>query len=249
LFEMDKVKFGAFVAQLRKERGMTQKDLAQKLYISDKAVSKWETGVNTPDVALLIPLAELLGVTVTELLECRRMEVQPPIEEIVKKAVRYSETEEKYWLPRRKHLGILLTAGLISVLQLLLILYVAGGYTVEMTSLLLMELMGVVFGCYFWLFARESLPSYYDENRITAYSDGVFRMNLAGVAINNSNWPHIVKIGRLWTLAMLDLYPVLFFFGTRLLGEAWMEWGENALMVLYLIGLIVPIYVVGKKYE
>ena len=61
MYEMDKAKFGAFVAQLRKEQGVTQKDLAQKLYISDKAVSKWETGVNTPDVALLIPLAELLG--------------------------------------------------------------------------------------------------------------------------------------------------------------------------------------------
>lgn len=46
MFEIDKVKFGAFVAQLRKEQGMTQKELAQKLYISDKAVSKWETGVS-----------------------------------------------------------------------------------------------------------------------------------------------------------------------------------------------------------
>ena len=44
MYEMDKAKFGAFVAQLRKERGVTQKELAQKLYISDKAVSKWETG-------------------------------------------------------------------------------------------------------------------------------------------------------------------------------------------------------------
>lgn len=44
MFEIDKKKFGAFLSQLRKEKGYTQKDLAQKLFLSDKAVSKWETG-------------------------------------------------------------------------------------------------------------------------------------------------------------------------------------------------------------
>ena len=44
MFEIDKKKFGHFVAQLRKEKGMTQKELAQQLFISDKAISKWETG-------------------------------------------------------------------------------------------------------------------------------------------------------------------------------------------------------------
>ncbi len=46
MFELDKAKFGAFVAALRRERGYTQKELANFLYISDKAVSKWETGVS-----------------------------------------------------------------------------------------------------------------------------------------------------------------------------------------------------------
>ena len=46
MYEIDKSKFGAFVAQLRKEKGYTQKELAEKLFISDKAVSKWETGVS-----------------------------------------------------------------------------------------------------------------------------------------------------------------------------------------------------------
>ena len=46
MFEIDKAKFGAFVAQLRKEKGLMQKELAEKLYVSDKAVSKWERGVS-----------------------------------------------------------------------------------------------------------------------------------------------------------------------------------------------------------
>ena len=46
MYEIDREKFGAFVSALRKEKGMTQRELAQQLYISDKAVSKWERGVS-----------------------------------------------------------------------------------------------------------------------------------------------------------------------------------------------------------
>lgn len=46
MYELDRQQFGAFVARLRKEKGYTQKDLAQQLHLSDKAVSKWETGVS-----------------------------------------------------------------------------------------------------------------------------------------------------------------------------------------------------------
>lgn len=42
MFELDKEKFGSFIAQLRKEKGLTQKEMAEQLFISDKAVSKWE---------------------------------------------------------------------------------------------------------------------------------------------------------------------------------------------------------------
>ena len=62
MFEIDKQKFGVFVAMLRKEKGLTQKELAKLLYISDKAVSKWETGVSIPDTALLVPMADLFGI-------------------------------------------------------------------------------------------------------------------------------------------------------------------------------------------
>ena len=46
MFEIDKVQFGAFLLELRKEKGYTQKQLAEKLFVSDKAVSKWERGVS-----------------------------------------------------------------------------------------------------------------------------------------------------------------------------------------------------------
>lgn len=64
---------GSFIAQLRKEKNMTQKELADKLGISDKTVSKWETGNGTPDVSLLQPLCKELSVNLNELLSGERL--------------------------------------------------------------------------------------------------------------------------------------------------------------------------------
>ena len=65
---MDAGKVGKRISEYRKETGMTQKELAAKLHISDSAVSKWERGINFPDIALLEPLAAILGTTVIDLL-------------------------------------------------------------------------------------------------------------------------------------------------------------------------------------
>lgn len=66
---MEEQKVAHFICSLRKEKGMTQKELAEQLNITDKAVSKWERGRSYPDVTLIMKLAEILGVTATELLK------------------------------------------------------------------------------------------------------------------------------------------------------------------------------------
>lgn len=244
MFEIDKVKFGAFVAALRKERGLTQKEMADRLCISDKAVSKWETGNSIPDVTMLIPLAELLGVTVTELLECKRMDVEPPVEAVVKKAVSYSGEDEPPVSKKKR--GLILGGGiLLAIAELLFILRLEGGYGPHLNYLLVMLILGVVFGGYFWLFGRERLPVYYDENPIGAYADGFFRMNMPGVSFNNSNWPYIMKVGRLWTLALLDVYMPVYYMGMRAFGDA----ADGILVVAILLTLVLPLYYVARKYE
>jgi len=65
---MDNKKMGEFILEMRKEKQMTQKNLAEKLNITDKAVSKWERGLSYPDISLLPSIAEALGVTTGELL-------------------------------------------------------------------------------------------------------------------------------------------------------------------------------------
>ena len=58
---MDAKKFGMFIATLRKEKNMTQVDLAKKLQVTDKAVSKWERGLGFPDINSIEPLADAVG--------------------------------------------------------------------------------------------------------------------------------------------------------------------------------------------
>ena len=65
---MDQIKIGKFIASCRKEQGMTQAALAQKLGISDRAVSKWETGKSMPDSGIMLELCEILKINVNELL-------------------------------------------------------------------------------------------------------------------------------------------------------------------------------------
>ena len=94
---MDNLKFGAFIAQLRKEKGLTQKELADRLHVTDKAVSKWETAKGFPDVKLMEPLARELGVSLVELLQGERQQADTltaqQADTVVKQAMARSERE------------------------------------------------------------------------------------------------------------------------------------------------------------
>ena len=69
---MDTQKMGKFIAQQRKELGLTQAELAKKLHVTDKAISRWERGVGLPDINMLEPLAEALNVNLIELVQAKK---------------------------------------------------------------------------------------------------------------------------------------------------------------------------------
>lgn len=71
---MDQVKIGKFIAQLRNEQALTQKELAEKLGVSDKTISKWECGRGLPEISLMISLCEQFGVSVNELLSGEKLD-------------------------------------------------------------------------------------------------------------------------------------------------------------------------------
>ena len=73
---MDQIKIGKFIAECRRENNLTQSQLAEKLFITDKAVSKWERGVAMPDTSIMLKLCELLGITVNELLMGEKIDME-----------------------------------------------------------------------------------------------------------------------------------------------------------------------------
>ena len=78
---MDAEKFGGFVQARRKELQMTQSELADKLFVTSKAVSRWERGVGFPDIKLLQPLADALQITIVELMHAEKIEKELTKEE------------------------------------------------------------------------------------------------------------------------------------------------------------------------
>lgn len=251
MYELDKKKFGSFVASLRREQGLTQKELAQDLYISDKAVSKWETGVSIPDTALLVPLAQKLGVSVTELLTCQRMEQgetmdTQEVDSVVKAAITYAQQQ-----PRRAYqaLGRWAVAYVLALVLGAVGLLTNASLTPLGKSLVLPVLLAGIFGVYFVFGAPLQLPGYYDQNRIGGVMDGPFRLHLPGVSINNTNWPYLLRVGRVWSCGVLAVWPWLYALGVWQAPQLWAQVEQYVLLVVLLGGLFVPLYVAAKWHK
>ena len=93
---MDQIKIGAFLKALRKEKNLTQEQAAEQLGVSNRTVSRWETGTNMPDISLLLEIAELYGVSIPELIEGERKseKMNEEAKEVAARMSDYAETEK-----------------------------------------------------------------------------------------------------------------------------------------------------------
>lgn len=124
---MDNEKFGKFIKELRKEKGITQKELGEKLNITDKAISKWERGLSFPDITMLNLLAEFFEVDIFELLSGERdtkkeIDLEKAVEEAIEK---YKNIEEKRKEKIKKVKKII---GIFSFIVLVISILVQGAY-------------------------------------------------------------------------------------------------------------------------
>ena len=95
---MNQERIGRFIAELRKEKKLTQIDLANKLGITDRAISKWENGRGLPDLSLLTPLCEILDISINELLSGSRLDkkdYQEKLEENIINTIDYTDKKIK----------------------------------------------------------------------------------------------------------------------------------------------------------
>ena len=94
---MEQKKIGSFLKELRKEKNLTQEQLAEKLNVSGRTVSRWETGSNMPDITLLVELADFYEVTIPEIIDGERKSetMNQETKEAVMKVADYSNEEKK----------------------------------------------------------------------------------------------------------------------------------------------------------
>ena len=116
---MDPKKTGMIILEARKRLKMTQKDLADKLYVSDKAVSKWERGLCFPDISVLIPLTEILNISLYDLLRGEKVN-KKEVEETLKNTINYSNSE----INRKKKKYITISLIIIFIIVLISIMSV-----------------------------------------------------------------------------------------------------------------------------
>lgn len=117
---------GKLISEIRKEKGLTQKQLAERLGVSDRTISKWERGAGFPDVSLLTPLADILGCSVTELLNGTRS-VHGSEEQSMRDAVLVCYQQAKHQV--RKN-----TAKIAAAVVLMMALICAGGFMIHHLS-------------------------------------------------------------------------------------------------------------------
>ena len=112
---MDQIKVGAFLKDLRKEKGITQEQLAEKLGVSGRTISRWETGKNMPDISLLVEIAEFFDVSIPEIIKGERKSeyMKNETKEVAETMSDYAKAEKEQLIKSFRNMSII---GLIALL-------------------------------------------------------------------------------------------------------------------------------------
>lgn len=117
---MDQVKIGSFLKELRKEKNLTQENLAELLNVSNRTISRWETGSNMPDIGMLIEIADFYEISIPEIIEGERKSetMNQEVRDTAMKMAEYSQNELK--AGKRRLIGYLLSVfGIFTIISAL----------------------------------------------------------------------------------------------------------------------------------
>ena len=105
---MDQSKIGAFLKELRKEKGITQEQMADELGVSGRTISRWETGSNMPDISLLVEIAEFFDVSIPEIIKGERKSesMREEVKEVVETMSDYATVEKTRLIKSMRNLSI-----------------------------------------------------------------------------------------------------------------------------------------------
>ena len=179
---MDQVKIGRFIAECRRGKNLTQMQLAEKLNITDRAVSKWENGRAMPDSSIMIELCSVLGINVNELLSGERIEME-----------NYNKVAEENLLTLKKQkeesdkrlLNIEVIMGIISIIMYLIVIMVVSFSNMQDSTRVLIIMILTVFVFIECLLALriEQQAGYYECRKchhkyVPTYSNVLWAMHI-----------------------------------------------------------------------
>ncbi len=117
---MDQKEIGSFLKKLRKEKGFTQEQIAEKLNVSGRTVSRWETGNNMPDISLLVEIAELYDITIPEIINGERKSenMKEDVKEVAEVMADYAGVEKEKIISdvqKQSIIGVIAVVGLMVI--------------------------------------------------------------------------------------------------------------------------------------
>lgn len=142
---MDQKKFGSFLRELRKEKQLTQEQLAERFGVTSRSVSMWETGSNMPDLSILVELADFYDVDIRDIIDGERKgeDMNKEEKERLQLVADYAETEKNTLLMRLRIFSIV---GLISLIAGLTMMVISRDNNLPVYDYLMGTLMGVAIG-------------------------------------------------------------------------------------------------------
>ncbi len=142
---MDQKKFGSFLRELRKEKQLTQEQLAERVGVTSRSVSRWETGSNMPDLSILVELADFYDVDIRDIIDGERKgeDMNKEEKERLQLVADYAETEKNTLLMRLRIFSIV---GLISLIAGLTMMVISRDNNLPVYDYLMGTLMGVAIG-------------------------------------------------------------------------------------------------------
>ena len=160
---IDQARTGAFISARRKDKGLTQVQLAEKLGITDRAVSKWERGLCLPDASLMIPLCQILGISVNELLLGQYSEdggSQRCSDELIVELRGREEETNRRLMRIEKSVGALAVVAFLALL--LIAVFVASAFSTAIGTVIGIAAFAILLGGVIQALAIETYTGWYE---------------------------------------------------------------------------------------
>ena len=253
--EINKERFGKLIAECRKRKGYTQQELAERLLVSNKAVSKWETGNSLPDISLLLPISEVLEIKISELLQAEEFEQMDDFQDgqmelLIKKAASFKEdSPEMKHRKKRTCILVFCMSIIFLILEILIFRFLHIKFFGLPVIYVFLTFLSMAFGVNVWLVLDDELPKYYNEHTSLSGPPG-FRKEPMGVRVTRKNYPKLIKTVRIWSVVTMLCMPILGCLEERYFPESMNEFYlQGVFILLYFGSLIVTTIIVGERYE